>query len=223
MNRALMITYFRELYELSSHTNDSKDDDQIDVYLNLAQNEFVNDQFKENKEGIIELKNSKKSIDNLRTLMVTGTSLSLSIDTEIVNAKITTFPADMRYYTGVRTQLIRNDSTPTQSWYLCNWINPSEVWKYVVNGKNSPVIHNPLYTVFNNKLYIISEAVSIVTINAAKLDYIKEPVTITNGTDCELPDNTHFKIVENAVNIALKSSSIEPSNKLGMNIQEGRQ
>lgn len=220
MTRALMITYFRELYELSSHTNDSKDDDQIDVHLNLAQNEFVDASFID-RDGQKELITTSEVYDNIRTLFVTSSSLSLSSDTEIINSKYGDYPSDLRYKLAVRVQLTRTDTNPIQSWYIAKPLNPLSVHKYIYNSKNNPSISTPFFTVLSNKLYIISDIES--TINTVKLDYIKEPAIITLGQDCELPDNTHFKIVERAVNIALKSSSIEPSDKLGMTIQEGRQ
>lgn len=222
MTRSEMITYFRELYNLSSHTNDGKLDTEIDVYLNLSQDKQIDDQFEEDEQGLLQLKDSRRAIDTLRTLMLTA-SLSLSADTEITNAKKASFPNDMRYYTGIRAQITRSDANPTQGWYLCNWIAPINVWKYVYNGKNSPIINNPFYSVFDNKIFIISESTSIATIDAGKIDYIKEPATIGSGQDCELPVDIHKQLVLDAVSIALKSSSVEPSDKLSLELQEDRQ
>lgn len=221
MNRASMLTYFRELYNLSSHTNDGKEDEEIDLYLNLAQSEYV-DSFFLDKDGQRSIRNEEEIFDNLRTLF-TNASLTLSsYNTQIPNAKSVAFPSGLRYKLSLRVELLRSDTNPTTSWYIAKPLNPVNLHKYIYNSKNNPIIPIPYFTILENKIFVIADNESTIQ-TTAYIDYIKEPAIITSGTDCELPANTHFKIVERAVNIALKASSIEPNEKIGIELQENRQ
>ncbi len=225
MDAATMRTYFRELYNLSSHTNDGKEDDEIDIYLNLAQNKFV-DKNVLLKDGLVTI--SEQALDNLRTLFVTGSSLTLTASSEITNANTAPYPADMRYKVALRCNITRTDVESGAFWYIAKPIRPTDVWKYSYNPKNNPNIPIPLFTTLDDdKLLILFDkyytTLTSSKINDVKLDYIKEPVLIASGTDCELPANTHYEIVEDAVRIALKSSSVEPADKVTLDLNEARQ
>jgi len=231
MTRSEMLIYFRELYGLSSHTNDGKLDDEIDIYFNLAQDQIIEENLIENNDMLIRsIKGNLKSHNVINSLLVKSDSLTLSSDAEFANVFLADIPSSavilVRYVLQGRCQLTRNLTNPVQGWYGTKTIATVDIDKYVYNGNNNPYLASPLLTFTGGKMAFIINNEDV--LNDAKVEYIKEPVAIgsviaTVVQDCELHVSVHKELVNKAVNIALKSSSIEPFQKIGVELQENKQ
>lgn len=225
MTAANLRIYFKELYNLSSHTNDSKEDDEIDIYLNIAQDEIIEENVIE-VEGALEfrkIKNSIKSFNILQPLITTSSDVLDSYNANYYNVyNLTGLPSNIRYLIGGQAKkATRLDSTLNHPVKL---ISPVEMHKYIHTSENRPVIPNPIVTILNGTIICIVDPDDRSSgLDEFKIEYIKEPATITGSTTCELGTACHIDLVKRAVNIALKSSSMEPAQKVNFDIQEGVQ
>jgi len=96
----------------------------------------------------------------------------------------------------------------TPEYKTCDLIEYTNTDNYIVDGYNKGIFKNPKYLFYNDKIIVMLDYYS--TLNSSsphfRLAYIKKPVRMVHstGTDCELKDDLHRKIVDLAVNLTLE-------------------
>ena len=80
--------------------------------------------------------------------------------------------------------------------YKCRFIEPTDWYNTINDFCNAPSEEYPICTFIDNK-FKVNNGNDVTT--GATLTYVEYPATITNGTDCNLPEYTHDEIVQLAV------------------------
>lgn len=200
MTAAEMLVYFRERYNLSSHTNLGKFDDELYLYLNAAVNFFVNTRFTGNNSRQANIDNDQKRNDDLRTLFTKSGSLGTGNTPEYyTNSKSFALPSDYRFLVNCFTQI-------DNAWLPCDMIAEKEAKDFAKTKFNLPTLENPKAFTHNNEITILYDSDSSINTGVCVIDYIKSPTPISAGVPCNLPEHTHEEIVELAVLIATDSS-----------------
>jgi hypothetical protein len=208
MTELEMRTLFEQRYNNSSFTNHELGDDELYLYLNLEIERFVNTRFTGNNVRKQPFESDQKRIDDLRTLLITSNEINtFNTINEIPNGREITLPSDYRFYVNSYCNIdkIVNDIPQNGIWIINNIIRNKEIDKFIKTLYHSPIINNPkVFFRDSDKLTILIDEET--TLNSFKIQYIKQPVKIENGVDCDLPDHTHEEIVEGAVSLALETS-----------------
>lgn len=170
------------------------EDSEILHFLNQAQDDVVRELY--NRSGGLELRS-----------LVKGTTLSSSstYSTGITNAKeFDNTASDYLYYLGSRSKLTRTDPTMTAEWIDNQLISPSDAHKFIQSSTNTPWFKNPVvFWEETDDLVVFYDAYTT-ALTDIFLQYIKEPVEITNAVDCELREDLHQDVVDRAVTVAIE-------------------
>lgn len=204
MSETEMIDLFHQRFDASSFTNDDLGDDEVYLYLNSGQDEFVKTKFTGNNPRKVPFEGDQKRIDDLKALLITSSTITgTGASVEIPNSDEYALPGDYMYHVATNVEVTRTDIDNTNKYAQCEIISNDDIRKYVSNGHNNPIIRQPKI-VFrgNDKFTIIGEPNT--TLGDAKITYLKQFVEIESGTDCELDDHTHREVVGIAVSLALK-------------------
>lgn len=191
MTSAEMLILLRERYNLSSNSNAGKQDDELYLLLNTAIDIFVNRVFSGNNENSISFEQDNKRKNDLRTLIKNSQDLTPGNDFEpMSNGKSFSLPNDYRFIIKVFAKL-GND------WYPCDTIENEEINKFIKTPLNKPIIDTPK-VIMNDNGGITLLFDSDLSLNSTKcrIKYLKNPVKIASGVNCDLPEHTHVAIVE---------------------------
>lgn len=194
-----MIQLFVERYNLSSNSNDDKDDDEIYLLINSAVNRFIKTRFTGNNERFIPFDGDQKRSDDLRTLIKKSGELSASISSipEIPNGKKYAIPSDFMFF-------IRADCKISNSWYSCEYLPLKDVFKWVQSPVNRPIIRQAKVIYDDDSNYTILVDPDLFSgLTTSKIQYLKTPAVVSNSTSCDLPSHTHEEIVEIALGLAI--------------------
>lgn len=170
----------------------------IFYYLDIAQDRFISDRAKD--------LSNQQNFDDLRTI-ITKASVTLNVEGEIPNGKNFSLPAD--YYIGINciANITNVNKQPSDYWTQAKTVDIFTIDDYIYNGNNKPILDNPLLFYYDNKGIIIYDPED--TLVNARLMYIKNAAGINSSVSSDLPNHTHEEIVEIAVELALKTLSIQ--------------
>lgn len=183
--------------------------EEIDYYLNEAQDTFVKQRYGGTNSRKQSFEQSQKRIDDLRTLVLTSNIVPLATNPNNIdpNAQFVNMPGDYWFLVQERATVTYND---------CKGIPVTKRVDVIATTHDSfnEVINNPFKKPNTEKVLRLmangfSELVHApnVVINIYHIRYIKEPVRVSlvNNISFELPEHTHQEIVNQAVSLALES------------------
>jgi hypothetical protein len=197
--------------------------DDIEYYLNRAQEEYVKEQhfaikdnYRNQQIGNI---NIQRAVENLRTLLVTlkfNFGQELTNYTSIENAVFVSLTGNqfIKPYTYYLRSIL--NATPSES-LNCKIIDPTMLNKFTKTKYNVPLFREPAIIIEGNNIVVIYPTeITPNSTTSFELTYITSPtfVNIKNGVDCELPIHTHNEIVDVAVDLKIKD--LERSRGLGL-------
>lgn len=208
MTETEMILLFHQRYDDSSFTNPELGDDEIYLYLNLATERYLNTRFTGNNFRKMSFEEDQKRIDDVRTLLKLSSILtSFTVGVEISNSQLVDISTltDYRFYV---KSFSRIDKTykgvpSTGVWVPNKIIRNNDTDRFTKTIFNSPIIDNPRVVYRESDITVIYDEET--TLTGFKLEYIKQPVVISSGTNSDLPDHTHEEIVEESVRLALET------------------
>jgi hypothetical protein len=215
--------------------------DDIEYYLNRAQEEYVKQQHLIIKDNIrnesLSNRAIQSAIENLRTLIKSKTfhytadalavpaiAKTLAASTEIDNGLVIAldddalFPEGSEYAYYLRSRLTPN--TPSGA-INCRIIDTNNLSKFTKTKYNYPLFREPAVLIEGETLTIIypvdfeDEEGAVRSDTKYYLTYITYPteMSIQTPTDCTLPIHTHNEIVDLAVNN--KIEDLQKSRQIG--------
>jgi hypothetical protein len=182
--------------------------EQIDYWLNKAQNRFVSSRaFGTNPLGKAFEENEKR-IDDLRTIVERPSAIAAVLLED--NVYIVSLPDDYQY-------LMRHQCTVISDKYGSKLLKgiqtkQDQIDIYIEDPFWGPSPEEPLYYLLGNN--IVYETLGLFTIQDARITYIRIPVKLQYGSQyidptdditCELPVHTHQEIVDIAVSMVLEN------------------
>lgn len=177
-------------------------DSEIDTFLNAAQIEYIKSVLPSNEGGVVNIETDQIIANNLYTLFYETAGLTPNGSGEITKAAVNT-----------ALNTASGDSEPFLYVLNVNWTKSAQTYpvKYTRHNDWYAVERNsfkqgaaarPRYKTLANK-FVFSPIDASASV---KFTLLKHPVDIANpGTNCELPEHTHKKIVEIAVDLAIRS------------------
>lgn len=198
--------------------------EEIDYFLNEAQERFIKTRYSPNniyKEGFEEI---QKRTDDLRTLVVTNYApiSAVTTETNTYKADFSTVYSDEAQVTNItttesyqfflrgRARVVKTGCT--SSYVPVKIIRQNELERVLLDPFNTPKLNSPIAYFERGILYVVTDGTF--TIDKFKITYLKRARKIQYGTTyptpttdvtCELPEHTHKEIVQLAVNIALET------------------
>jgi hypothetical protein len=99
------------------------------------------------------------------------------------------------------------DSTYTEDMVLNKFSQQDDIFRLLDDPFNSTTHTSPLTTIRGNFIDIYSNAIFITS--SAKITYLRnpQPINLSLGIDCELPDHTHEEIIAMAASSILEESA----------------
>jgi hypothetical protein len=141
---------------------------------------------------------------------------------DLAHLNLLSYPDKFMYYFKGRAKVTRTEgeSTYTASWTPVDFINVTELDKYLETGHNVPYFENPVCFLQGDRLYYICD--SYTSISTVELIYIQYPrkliytvpsaflSSIVSAGDeyatlSDLPEHTHQDIVNVTVNLLLEN------------------
>lgn len=201
--------------------------EEIDLWLNIAQDRFI-------KQRLSEFEKGSKRISDLRQLVIseeTGavdpfvdvTKYPNTTSIELVVTGVNMLSETFMYYLSSRSKVTRTIPTITAGYVDNVQIEQIDIPNFTSTGFNSPRFKNPVCWIEGNHLYIMHDDLTTDYDNAAwkfHITYIKTPDVIqkpATTVPCELDDSTHQEIVDIAVNLMIEN--IE-SPRFGTNLEK---
>lgn len=201
--------------------------EEIDLFLNMAQDEFVKQRYgftNTKKQGI---ENTQKRTEDLKAIIKNAilTPAANSSENIDINAQFVVLPTDHWFIIEERCTITYNDckgNQVTDKAYIVT-INHDEFYDCITNPYRKPNTEKVLRLMENGKVELIHS--SDVTLNSYHLRYLKEPIRVDSSTNTtfELSPHTHSEIINIAVDIALEdleSKRTQTHSQLVTNIQE---
>lgn len=183
--------------------------EEIDIYLNRASDDMIELLVKEG------LEKNQEYLDYLKNVTYTYTSSSLTANPNRPNSFFVSLPTGYRISLLEQVDLQKTDCKNLVVTERTNIlpITRDEYNKIIADPFKKPWTEEIIRLVSNNNQFeLITYSGS--TIQTYYLDYIKQPVKITYGltyaspqsnVDCELDDKAALKIIDLAVNKAMKT------------------
>lgn len=177
-------------------------DSEIDSFLNNAQTEYIKSVLPSNEGGVVNVELDQIISNNIDTLIFETAGLTPSVSGEItraaVNSALNTASGDSEPFIYV----LNVNWTKTGQTYPVKFVRHNDWYAVERNVFKQGAAAKPTYKVLASKFVFspIDAAASV------KFTLLKNPVDIANpGTNCQLPEHTHKKIVEMAVELAIGS------------------
>lgn len=195
------------------------EDDEIDYYLNLAQERIIKQRYSINniyKEGF---ETTQKRTDDLRMLIKSATILPSPITgEEKPNGVFFLLPnstTDLYWFSiqeEVNITYIDCFNKTVNSRIGVKVIQHDDYNKNIRDPFNGPSNIEASRLMYQDKAELLSDGTF--TINSYIIRYIRKPVSIDilNNIDCELADHIHSEIIEEAANIVLENIESKRTN-----------
>lgn len=177
---------------------------EIDLFLNQAYIEVINNKFTGNNTIKVPFEGQVKRINDLQKLVKTDKGISLSyLDSSSNVVTLSNFSNDSQRMFYVDCVLKFGDKKAT-----CSLIDHATAKKFLQTYNNVPWIDTPIATIEDNSLKIYIDPISMTaTSYTCDLTYVKYPTKIDNtqpSTDInEVPDSVIYEVIDRAVLIAL--------------------
>jgi len=176
-------------------------DSEIDSFLNNAQTEYIKSVLPSNEGGVVNIEADQIVSNNLFTLMYETAGLTPSsgeITKAAVNTALNTASSGVEPFLYV----LNVNWTKSGTTYPVKFTRHNDWYAMERNSFKQGVAARPKYKQLATK-FVFSPVDDTASI---KFTLLKQPVAIVNpGVNCELPEHTHKRIVEIAVDQATKS------------------
>lgn len=175
--------------------------DDVQFFLNEAQNSYINTRLNNIKKSI---GNKQKQLDEIRTLIVKSASLSEQLSLSSNTAKVYNLPSNYHY-------LIADKTTTGycgQTRIYQNRLMSSENIQEALHGTHTkPKYNSPISELYGNYIKIYRDFELTFTINDVNIDYVRDwaSINLFNNITSELDEGCHKDIVQLAVNIFLEA------------------
>lgn len=165
--------------------------EEVDLFLNLAQDIFIERSYPTKIENIYSLIQDA----NINTSDIYPTTGYTAVQGDL--------PDDYYYFVESSSYV----TLDTESYWRSNKYDNNFILRRLrVNRHNKPIIREPIFTLVGDNAFNVFHDAEI-TINSINLRYIKKPNTINLSTDVStnLPLSTHESVVILAVKLAAES------------------
>jgi len=184
--------------------------EEIDLWLNIAQDRFI-------KQRMSDFEHGSKRISDLRQLVTTEETAIDPFTAVTKYPNTTSIDLDAKlnetfmYYISSRSKVTRTNPVITADYVDNVMIEHINIDKFTSTGFNSPRFKNPVCWIEDDYIYIMHDDLTTEYEDAAwkfiitfirEPDVIKEPATTV---PCELDDSTHQEIVDIAVNLMIEN------------------
>jgi len=190
--------------------------EELDLWLNIAQDRFVKQRLFGNNYKQEGFEGSVKRVTDLHELVIT------EILTDKWDVGIAGYPTAKRidltvdltatfmYYINSRSEVTRTLPTITEGYVDNLMIQHNEIPNFVTTGFNSPYFKNPVCWIEDDDLYVMYDSLTTGYGDAdhdIQITFIKEPVTMNTvgPVACELADSTHQEIVDITVDLMIEN------------------
>lgn len=198
------------------------EDEEIDLWLNKAQDRFVKQRLFGNNYVGKSFEMDSKRISDLEQLVVNKetsvdpwtevteypntTSINISAEIEVTGPPVINF----MYYISSRSKISRTNPTIADGYVDNVMISHVDIPKFVSTGYNSPRFVHPVCWIEDGFIYIMHDDLTTEydeTDQTFFITFIKEPVEmdLTGVVSCELDASTHEEIVDIAVNMMIEN------------------
>jgi hypothetical protein len=193
MTEAEMIEAVRIHYDIANLDGPEYEDDELRTLLNKAQ-------------VIVSLDKLRKGeLSHITNIIVNETG-NLAAGLAYSNTKTFTPAQEYIGYISSKLKATRTTFKATTSdvWFECDIIHKSRSGKYITNDLHIPILLRPkVYEDTDKKFIVIYDNYTVpLLVDGFFLEYIRKPVDIASGVDCELNDILHEDVVTVAVNLA---------------------
>lgn len=176
-------------------------DSEIDSFLNNAQTEYIKSVLPSNEGGVVNIEADQIVSNNLFTLMYETAGLTPSSG-EITKAAVNTALNTASSGSEPFLYVLNVNWTKSGTTYPVKFTRHNDWYAMERNSFKQGVAARPRYKQLATK-FVFSPVDDTASV---KFTLLKQPVAIANpGTNCELPEHTHKRIVEIAVDLAIKS------------------
>lgn len=181
--------------------------EQIDYWLNKAQDRFIKDRLYPKNPNEKGFEGNQKKIDDLKSLVKKTASITPTVTD---NTYYSQLPNDYLHLT--RHRCTTNDSTCGTKTVGGIQIQTDDINILLRDPFWKPIAEEPLYYLEGNK--IVYEKIIGFTIVSTTLNYVKIPVKLKLGTEyivtdvdvnCELDESIHNEILDIAVSMVLEN------------------
>lgn len=194
-----------ELQQIDSFINDDFQPEEVDYYLNKAQEEIVREYAKVFEANEV-AKSALNSVVAEQVLLVPiGADTFPTGDT---NEKLINYPSDFWYFLSGECGITRtaNPTIGSKSYVRMIPARNQDLDKIRITPFHNPYLRYPYVLQKEDFLHIFIDGET--TLVDVKINYIRELVKIVykitnaveDNSDCELPDNLHQRVVDLAVN-----------------------
>jgi hypothetical protein len=184
--------------------------EEIDFWLNEAQDRFIKQRVFGNNIRREAFDGSLKRVEDIRNIVINSSSISLSSSVIGSNIKEGVLPftdANSPYMYYIDSTLFDSGSSAMN---VGEPIKITDASKYVKDSINNPYIRRPLPFFYGNKIAFVYGDEFIPT--TFTLTYIKKPKQLTYTTvsgyqtnTCELAEETHREIVDIAIGLVIEN------------------
>jgi len=128
----------------------------------------------------------------------------VSVDSS--NNQLAFVPPHFHDQSGVLTR-VPNSNTVTEDTVLNKFSQQDDIYRLLDDPFNSTTHTSPLTTIRGNFIDIYTNAIFITS--SAKITYLRkpQPISLSLGYNCELPDHTHEEVIAMAASSILEESS----------------
>lgn len=186
--------------------------EEIDYWLNNAQDRFVKQRFKEFEQGI-------KRITDLQTLVNYTSTIPLTasyLGPNVKEGSLSTYVVGYLFYL---SSVVFDNTTPIPNRIQCaDPIDTNHLKNYISDYINSPFIRRPIPYFYSKGVETDDQTIAIIydsnifTPYGLGLTYLRQPLQLTSQTvsgyqtnTCELPVETHEEIVNIAVSLVIEN------------------
>ena len=199
------------LQRVNANAYDYFTNDEIDYWLNRAQERFIKDRaFESSDIKRIGFQGNQKRLDDIRTLVVQDYTDTFPTSTTAEWQQVD-FPADYLYLVNIRADIYYSNcgnvtTASDEKVVPVRVVDNAETYFMQQNPFAKSQLNSPLATVSENDIRVYQDAESFI-LKGIYADYIRIPenMSLSSLQDCELATHTHQEIVDIAVKNVLEA------------------
>ena len=204
-------SFLQGLQRVNANAYDFLTADEIDYWLNRAQERFIKDRaFITGDVKRVGFEGNQKRLDDIRTIVVQNYTDTFNMTT-VPEWRQVDLPADYLYLVNIRADIRKDNcgqvsvSSPAAQ-VPVRVVDNAEVYFMQQNPFAKAQLNSPLATISEDDIQVYQDAESYI-LEGITADYIRIPqnIDLSFGQDCELAGHTHQEIVDIAVKNILEA------------------
>lgn len=180
----MIITVRQGTRQIDSYVRGSLQKEEILLHLNRAMDTF---QYLKYKESLV----NPLAVNDVRTTQKIQFLIIGVIGERIKNGIESEFPDDYRF-------LLDNYLGFSGYTKEIDFVNRSVLENYIVTPENIPIVRTPKGVIENNRITVVHDPFETPT--KLYINYLRKPLRITESQPCEMPESTHERVCELAIN-----------------------